>query len=94
MVFAEATAVETRGQITPRGLGIWTDEQTKALKPMARFIESMGSVPGLQIAHAGRKASANPPWGGGKPLPIGDTSWGAPALNVVGPSAVPLADGW
>jgi 2,4-dienoyl-CoA reductase-like NADH-dependent reductase (Old Yellow Enzyme family) len=61
---------------------------------MTRFIESMGSVPGLQIAHAGRKASASPPWGGGKPLPIDDTSWGDPAWNVVGPSAVPLADGW
>jgi 2,4-dienoyl-CoA reductase-like NADH-dependent reductase (Old Yellow Enzyme family) len=94
LVFAEATAVEPRGRITPRCLGIWTDEQAKALKPITKFIESMGSVPGLQIAHAGGKASASPPWSGGKPLPIGDTSWGDPAWNVVGPSAVPLANGW
>ena len=94
LVFAEATAVEPRGRITPRCLGIWTDEQAEALKPVTRFIESMGSVPGLQIAHAGRKASASPPWDGGKPLPVGDTSWGDPSWKVVGPSAVPLADGW
>jgi 2,4-dienoyl-CoA reductase-like NADH-dependent reductase (Old Yellow Enzyme family) len=94
LVFAEATAVEPKGRITPRCLGIWTDEQAEALKPTTRFIESMGSVPGLQIAHAGRKASASPPWDGGKPLPIGDTSWGDPSWEVVGPSAVPLAEGW
>jgi 2,4-dienoyl-CoA reductase-like NADH-dependent reductase (Old Yellow Enzyme family) len=94
LVFAEATAVEPRGRITPRCLGIWTDEQAEALKPVTRFIKSMGSVPGLQIAHAGRKASASPPWDGGKPLPVGDTSWGDPAWSIVGPSAVPLADGW
>ena len=94
LVFAEATAVEPRGRITPRGPGIWTDEQAEALIPTTRFIESMGSVPGLQIAHAGRKASASPPWDGGKPLPMGDTSWGDPSWQVVGPSEVPLAEGW
>jgi 2,4-dienoyl-CoA reductase-like NADH-dependent reductase (Old Yellow Enzyme family) len=94
LVFAEATAVDPLGRITPRCLGIWTDEQAEALKPITKFIASMGSVPGLQIAHAGRKASAGPPWAGGKPLPIGDTSWGDPSWEVVGPSAVPLAEGW
>lgn len=94
LVFAEATAVEPRGRITPRCLGIWTDEQAEALRPTTRFIESMGSVPGLQIAHAGRKASASPPWDGGQPLPLGDTTWGDPSWQVVGPSAVPLNDGW
>jgi len=94
LVFAEATAVEPKGRITPKCLGIWTNAQAEALKPTTRFIESMGSVPGLQIAHAGRKASASPPWDGGKPLPIGDTSWGDPSWEVVGPSAVPLAEGW
>ena len=54
LVFAEATAVEPRGRITPRCLGIWTDEQANALKPVTSFISSMGSVPGIQIAHAGR----------------------------------------
>ncbi len=94
LVFAEATAIEPRGRITPRCLGIWTDEQAEALKPTTEFIASMGSVPGLQIAHAGRKASAAPPWAGGVPLEIGDTAWGDPGWQTVAPSAVPLADGW
>ena len=94
LVFAEATAVEPKGRITPRCLGIWTDEQAEALKPTTEFITSMGSVPGIQIAHAGRKASASPPWDGGKPLRIGDTAWGDPSWEVMGPSAVPLAEGW
>ncbi len=83
LVFAEATAVEPRGRITPKCLGIWTDEQAEALKPTTNFIEQMGSVPGLQIAHAGRKASASPPWAGGKPVSVDDTSWG----TVVGNSS-------
>ena len=94
LVFAEATAVEPKGRITPRCLGIWTDEQVEALKPTTEFITSMGSVPGIQIAHAGRKASASPPWDGGKPLTVGDSTWGDPSWEVMGPSAVPLADGW
>ena len=94
LVFAEATAVEPRGRITPRCLGIWTDEQASALKPVTSFISSMGSVPGIQIAHAGRKASASPPWDGGKPVEIGDRKWGDPGWQVVGASAVPLAEGW
>ena len=94
LVFAEATAIEPRGRITPRCLGIWTDEQAEALKATTEFIASMGSVPGLQIAHAGRKASAAPPWAGGVPLEIGDTAWGDPGWQTVAPSAVPLADGW
>ncbi|MBH68426.1 MAG: NADH:flavin oxidoreductase / NADH oxidase [Rhodospirillaceae bacterium] len=94
LVFAEATAVEARGRITPLCLGIWTDAQAEALKPVTSFITSMGSVPGIQIAHAGRKASASPPWDGGKPIPIGDTTWGDPGWQVVGASSVPLAEGW
>ncbi len=94
LVFAEATAVEPRGRITPKCLGIWTDEQAESLKPTTNFIEQMGSVPGLQIAHAGRKASASPPWAGGKPVSVGDTSWGDSGWETVAPSAVPVADGW
>ncbi len=94
LVFAEATAVEPRGRITPKCLGIWTDEQAEALKPTTSFIERMGSVPGLQIAHAGRKASASPPWAGGKPVSLHDTTWGDSGWQTVAPSAVPVADGW
>ena len=54
LVFTEATAVEPRGRITPGCLGIWTDEQAEAIKKTAHFIEEMGCVPGMQIAHAGR----------------------------------------
>ena len=94
LVFAEATAIEPRGRITPRCLGIWTEAQAEALRPTAEFISSMGSIPGLQIAHAGRKASAAPPWAGGVPLAVGDTTWGDPGWQTVAPSAVPLAEGW
>ena len=94
LVFAEATAVEPRGRITPKCLGIWTDQQAEALKPTTSFIERMGSVPGLQIAHAGRKASASPPWAGGKPVSLHDTTWGDSGWETVAPSAVPVADGW
>lgn len=94
LIFAEASGVEPRGRITPRCLGLWTDEQAEAMRPTTRFIEEMGSVPGMQIAHAGRKAATSPPFAGSKPLEIGDDTWGDPAWRVVGPSAVPVAEGW
>ncbi|NKB59752.1 MAG: NADH:flavin oxidoreductase/NADH oxidase [Alphaproteobacteria bacterium] len=90
LVFTEATAVEPRGRITPVCLGIWTDEQAEAIKPTVRFIEEMGCVPGMQIAHAGRKGSANPPFKGGTPLPTDN----ADAWETVGPSADPVGEGW
>ena len=84
LVFAEATAVEAAGRITPHCLGIWSDQHVDALKPITAFIEEMGSVPGIQLAHAGRKASTTSPFmGGGKPLPIDDPD----AWQIVGPSA-------
>ncbi|MEM7253899.1 MAG: NADH:flavin oxidoreductase/NADH oxidase [Pseudomonadota bacterium] len=90
LVFTEATAVEPRGRITPACLGIWTDAQAEAIRPIVEFIESMGCVPGMQIAHAGRKASARPPFEGGTPLPENDPS----AWQTVAPSAEPVGDGW
>ena len=90
LVFTEATAVEPRGRITPGCLGIWTDEQAEAIKKTAHFIEEMGCVPGMQIAHAGRKGSAEPPFRGGTPLaPDHPDAW-----PTVGPSADPVSDGW
>ena len=94
LVFTEATAVEPRGRITPRCLGIWTDEQAEVLKPVTKFIESMGSVPGIQLAHAGRKASASPPWDGGRPLTMDDMSWGDAPWRAVGPSELPVSENW
>ena len=69
LVFVEATAVEPIGRITPQCLGIWSDEHAKAIEPITQFIEQMGCVAGIQLAHAGRKASTASPFaGGGAPL--------------------------
>jgi 2,4-dienoyl-CoA reductase-like NADH-dependent reductase (Old Yellow Enzyme family) len=96
LVFTEATAVEARGRITPQCLGIWTDEQAQALQPITAFIESMGCVPGIQLAHAGRKASTRPPFveKGGSPLNHEDTERAGEPWQPVAPSALPVADGW
>jgi 2,4-dienoyl-CoA reductase-like NADH-dependent reductase (Old Yellow Enzyme family) len=96
LVFTEATAVEARGRITPRCLGIWTDAQADALKPITAFIESMGCVAGIQLAHAGRKASTRAPFveKGGSPLNQEDAERGDPPWQAVAPSALPVTDGW
>ncbi len=88
LVFTEATAVEAIGRITPNCLGIWTDEQAESIRPIVDFIHSMGVVPGIQLAHAGRKASTSPPFEGGQPLPVDNPD----AWPVVGPSAIAVAD--
>lgn len=90
LVFAEATAIEAIGRITPRCLGIWSDAHVEALKPITDFISSMGVVPGIQLAHAGRKASTSPPFLGGKPLASDDPD----AWPVVGPSAESVGPGF
>ena len=64
LVIVEATAVSPEGRITPGCLGLWNDTQAEALAPMAAAIKAAGAVPGIQIGHAGRKASANRPWEG------------------------------
>ncbi|MEE8366498.1 MAG: NADH:flavin oxidoreductase/NADH oxidase [Gammaproteobacteria bacterium] len=96
LVFTEATAVEARGRITPRCLGIWTDEQAEALKPVTAFIESMGSVPAIQLAHAGRKASTHPPFAEkpGSPLSEDNTVPGESPWQAVAPSPLPVGPGW
>ncbi|NUU05984.1 NADH:flavin oxidoreductase/NADH oxidase [Leifsonia sp. C5G2] len=63
IVFSEATAVSPEARISPRDTGIWTDEQRDAWKPITAFIEEQGAVPGIQLGHAGRKASTWPAWG-------------------------------
>lgn len=90
LVFTEATAIEPAGRITPQCLGIWSDEHAAAIKPIVDFIHSMEVVPGIQLAHAGRKASMSAPFEGGKPL-LADhpQSW-----QVVGPGSTPVADGF
>jgi 2,4-dienoyl-CoA reductase-like NADH-dependent reductase (Old Yellow Enzyme family) len=89
LVMTEAAAVEADGRITWRDLGIWKTGHIEELKRIASFIKSQGSVPGIQLAHAGRKASTHVPWDGGAPIAPGlPNGW-----QVVGPSAVPFQGG-
>ncbi|MBN3079392.1 NADH:flavin oxidoreductase/NADH oxidase [Pectobacterium polaris] len=83
LVIVEATAVAPEGRITPHCAGIWNDEQAQAFAKVAKSIKDAGSVPGIQIAHAGRKASANIPWEGDDHIPVGDSrGW-----QTIAPSA-------
>ncbi|HAU5563683.1 TPA: NADH:flavin oxidoreductase/NADH oxidase [Serratia fonticola] len=84
LVIVEATAVSPEGRITPACLGIWNDAQAEKLGHIAREIKASGAVPGIQIGHAGRKASANKPWEGDDHIPAGDTA----AWETLSPSAV------
>jgi len=89
LVLVEATGVEARGRISPADLGLWEDGQVEPLARVARFVEEQGAVPGIQIAHAGRKASVRQPWvSGGAPLHPGDGGW-----VPVGASPIPFAEG-
>lgn len=88
LIIVEATAVVPEGRITPNDLGIWNDEQATALARIVQFIERQGSRAGIQLAHAGRKASCAVPWKGGQQLSIAEGGW-----QVVAPSAVPFTEG-
>ena len=74
-VIAEATAVSPEGRISPHDLGVWKDEHIEQLSRITRFIEEQGSVPGIQLAHAGRKASVDVPWRGGRALDESEGGW-------------------
>lgn len=87
LVMVEATAVTPEGRISPRDLGIWTDEHAEPLARIARFIRSQGAVAGIQLAHAGRKGSCDVPWTGGQSLK------NPPGWEVIGPSAIPFEEG-
>src|SRR5580658_4825792 len=68
LVFTEASAVLPEGRISPDDLGIWSDGHIEMLARIFRFVEEHGAVPGMQLAHAGRKASIGSPWKGNAPL--------------------------
>jgi 2,4-dienoyl-CoA reductase-like NADH-dependent reductase (Old Yellow Enzyme family) len=89
LILVEATAVTREGRISPGDLGIWSDEQVEPLARIARFVHSQGAVAGIQLAHAGRKASCDLPWKGGASL----KSSAAGGWPVAGPSPLPFADG-
>ncbi|WP_129714268.1 NADPH dehydrogenase NamA [Pedobacter sp. SYP-B3415] len=85
LVIQEATAVNPEGRISAGDLGIWKDEHIVRLKEIVEFIHSQGSVAGIQLAHAGRKASFLPPWQGDQQVMDGPGSW-----PTVAPSALPF----
>ncbi len=76
IVLSEATAVTPAGRISPQDLGIWSDEHAEALEPITSFIREQGSVPGIQLAHAGRKAGTYRPWEAESgPIPLEEGGW-------------------
>jgi 2,4-dienoyl-CoA reductase-like NADH-dependent reductase (Old Yellow Enzyme family) len=88
LVVVEATAVAPEGRITPGCTGLWNDEQLQAFVPIVRAIKAAGAVPGIQIAHAGRKASANKPWEGDDHIAEGDPrGW-----QTIAPSAIAFGE--
>ncbi len=86
LVMVEASAVTPEGRITPRDMGIWSEQHVEPLARIARFVPTQGAVAGIQLAHAGRKASCDPPWKGGARLRTAE----AGGWTTVGPSAVPF----
>ena len=89
LVFTEASSVSPEGRISPDDAGIWNDAQAKAWSRIVRFIRGQGAAAGVQLAHAGRKASTDAPWRGGGPLDKAHGGW-----TPVAPSAVPFDEGY
>ncbi len=89
IVALEVTGVEARGRISPYDLGLWEDAQIEPLARVARFIRAQGAVPAIQLGHAGRKASLERPWLGGKSIEPGEIGW-----RVIGPSPIPFDAGY
>ncbi len=89
LVMTEAAAVVAEGRITYGDLGIYKDEHIDNLRRITRFIKTQGAVPGIQLAHAGRKASTTLPWDGGTAIPPGEPNGWQP----LAPSPIPFRDG-
>lgn len=89
LIMVEATAVTRDGRISPGDMGIWGDQHIEPLARIARFVHSQGAVAGIQLAHAGRKASCEPPWKGGARLKTPE----AGGWPVIGPSPIPFNEG-
>ena len=87
LIFTEATAVSPEGRISPDDAGIWNDDQANAYKRITSFIKSQNPVPGIQLAHAGRKASTYSPWKGSGKVVVENGGW-----QTIAPSAIPFAD--
>jgi 2,4-dienoyl-CoA reductase-like NADH-dependent reductase (Old Yellow Enzyme family) len=85
LVMVEATAVTPEGRISPKDMGIWSEQHVEPLARIARFVRSQGAIAGIQLAHAGRKGSCEPPWLGGARIGPESSGW-----TVVAPSAIPF----
>ena len=90
LVFTEAAAVLPEGRISPQDLGIWKDAHVEMLARIFQFVAAQGAVPGMQLAHAGRKASTSAPWKGGNPLGTDEGGWSP----IFAPSPLPFDDGY
>lgn len=88
LILLEATAVSPEGRISPGDLGLWNDRQVAAVAPLVAQLREHGAVPGIQLGHAGRKASTDLPWRGGAPLGAQELGW-----QPVAPSPVPFDSG-
>ena len=89
LVFTEAAAVAPEGRISPQDLGVWSEKHFEPLERIARFVKAQGATPGVQLAHAGRKASVYRPWSGQGSVPESDGGW-----RAVGPSALSFGKGY
>ncbi|CAL2064622.1 MULTISPECIES: NADH:flavin oxidoreductase/NADH oxidase [Streptomyces] len=88
LIVVEATAVSPEGRISPYDLGLWNDTQVEAFRRITRFLSAQGTVPAVQLAHSGRKASTERPWKGGAPIGPEGHGW-----RPLAPSPVPFAEG-
>src|SRR5271166_3668476 len=88
-VFTEAAAVSPEGRISPQDLGVWSEKHFEPLARIARFIDAQGAIAGIQLAHAGRKASVHRLWSGRGAVPEALGGW-----RPVGPSAVAFGEGY
>ena len=89
LVMVEATAVSRQGRISPDDSGIWADEHIRGFQRITRLVKEHDAAPGIQLAHAGRKASTRKPWLGGGPLAENEHPW-----QTLAPSAFPFAEGY
>lgn len=94
LVFVEATAVTPSGRISHHDLGLWSDDHVPGLRRIAEFITDSGSVPGIQLGHAGRRASVREPWRAGAPLDTTDAAEGLGPWQCEAPSALPAGPDW
>ncbi|MFJ3645436.1 NADH:flavin oxidoreductase/NADH oxidase [Streptomyces murinus] len=88
LIVVEATAVSPEGRISPYDLGLWNDTQVEAFRRITRFLSAQGTVPAVQLAHSGRKASTERPWKGGAPIGPEGHGW-----QPLAPSPLPFAEG-